>query len=150
MEVGERWPAGCGSIAYKVAEVLGQEQGLLVPREALTSFWREWEWSREVTLPPGSRCSGSQRPAERGRWEGQPRGSPGGGDTLEQRKHCGGDGGRGGRSRTRRGAAAGSVGGGVAPLCPLQALPLGLSDHLAPNFQGPDPVLHLIWWVPDN
>ena len=40
--------------------------------------------------------------------------------------------------------------GASAPLCPLQALPPGLSDHLAPNFQGPGPVPHLIWWVPDN
>lgn len=64
-----------------------------------------------------------------------------GGDTLEQRKHPGGRVGVGAGSRTRRGVATGSTGGGLHPSVPCRPLSPALSDHLALNFQGPDPVL---------
>ena len=136
---------------------LRQEWGLLVPREALMSFWRGWEWTPQVTRLQAVGAAGVSILLRGGGSGGRSPGNPsglgpprGGGDTLEQRKHPGGRVGVGAGSRTRRGAAGGSAGGDLHPSVPCRLLSPALSDHLAPNSQGPDPVPSTIWQVLSN
>lgn len=125
-------PAGCGSIVCKVAEVAsGRSRDSWSPERCSRPSCVGGSGAGRSPRLQALGAAGVSVLLRGGGGEGSP-GDPaglgpprGGGDTLEQRKHCEGDGGLGGRSRTRRGAAAGSEGGGLGPSVPCRPSFLG-------------------------
>lgn len=118
--------------------------GLLVPERSSRPS-DMGEWTLQVTPPPGSRAAGVSVLLRSGRQWAQPGSfksgtSRVGGDTLEQ-KHPGGGVRQWGRLQDQAGSCNWEHRRGSHPSVPCRPLSPALSDHLALNFQGPDPVL---------